>query len=81
MSLAPLGHERGSEEKRRNSLDVFYDVHTRLADGFDHNAAFGSGDIALTGIEDVIFMAASACNPDHTVLTFDRHAVLPVVQA
>jgi hypothetical protein len=60
---------------------AFYNIHARLADGFDHNGAFGLGHVSFSCFKDVILPSTGAGNPDDTVLAFDCHLVFAVIQA
>ncbi len=68
--------EVGGGRSKFRLLLVFFDIHTRLIDGFDHNGAFGPGLIASACLEDVIPGLASTCDPNHTILALNRHAIL-----
>jgi hypothetical protein len=60
---------------------VFRDIHACFVDGFDDNAAFGLGDVAPAGVQNMIPMLTGAGDPDYTVLALNRHPMLVIIQA
>ena len=71
--------EAGGGRSKSGRLLVFFDIHARFVDGFDHNAAFGFRLIALACLEDVIAGLASAGDPNEAILALDRLS-LAVIQ-
>jgi hypothetical protein len=59
---------------------VFFDIYARFVDGFDDNTAFGLRHIAPAGMEDMVLLLTGTRNPNDTVLAFNRHAMLAVIQ-
>jgi hypothetical protein len=70
------------EEKPFNIglLNVFFDIQTRIVNGFNDDRAFCFGYKPSAGAQDMILMLARAGHPNHTVLAFNRHSVLAVIQ-
>lgn len=81
MPVAPLGTKEVRRSEGRPIRSAGFDnIQPRLADGFDYEAAFGAGNKAITGIQNVILVSARAGDPDDTVLALDRGPRLPVIQ-
>jgi hypothetical protein len=66
---------------RRRAALVFRDIHARFADGFDDNTTISSGNVAPARVQNVISGLTRARDPDHTVLAFNGHSMLAIVQA
>jgi hypothetical protein len=61
-------------------LLVLSDIHARLIDSLNHNAAVCARDIGLASLKNMILVLTGTGHPNHAIHTFNRCTMFSAVQ-